>query len=288
MNLNAGALSNGQLGALSHVLRYLGQQSRAWSSRTALLGACSAATGAPELFVEAALTWLALFGALIEDEDGLRVRDPAGRWLALSLAGLAGLEQPVIGKWDRRTHAAQVDGQPDAAMWLRWFEQRRILASEAAGHTPEPLRMQGAAMLLIRHPDDPRLLLCQFDRPAGQWQLIGGKIEPDESPAQAALRELNEELGISQARPYAPGIDVAFLPAHPDDGPFTLDEPSLTYGVLTRYTLYVFHTRLTQQPELGSEDRWLPIDALLRGETADGERTGNPRLMNWLREQHQI
>jgi len=30
----------------------------------------------------------------------------------------------------------------------------------------------------------------------GQWQTIGGAIEPDESPEQAALREAVEEAGI--------------------------------------------------------------------------------------------
>ena len=32
---------------------------------------------------------------------------------------------------------------------------------------------------------------------AGQWALPGGRIDPDESPEQAALRELREELGFT-------------------------------------------------------------------------------------------
>ena len=46
---------------------------------------------------------------------------------------------------------------------------------------------------------DGRVLLAQ--RPpgrsmAGLWEFPGGKIEPDESPEVALIRELNEELGI--------------------------------------------------------------------------------------------
>ncbi len=46
---------------------------------------------------------------------------------------------------------------------------------------------------------DGRVLLAQ--RPegrsmAGLWEFPGGKVEPDETPEAALVRELNEELGI--------------------------------------------------------------------------------------------
>jgi 8-oxo-dGTP diphosphatase len=46
---------------------------------------------------------------------------------------------------------------------------------------------------------DGRVLLAQ--RPegkslAGLWEFPGGKVEPDESPESALIRELHEELGI--------------------------------------------------------------------------------------------
>ena len=53
-----------------------------------------------------------------------------------------------------------------------------------------------AAALIDR---DGRVLLSQ--RPegksmAGLWEFPGGKVEPDETPEAALVRELNEELGI--------------------------------------------------------------------------------------------
>lgn len=46
----------------------------------------------------------------------------------------------------------------------------------------------GGRVLIARRPQGKAL--------AGSWEFPGGKLEPGESPEQAAVRELREELGV--------------------------------------------------------------------------------------------
>jgi 8-oxo-dGTP diphosphatase len=55
----------------------------------------------------------------------------------------------------------------------------------------------------IVHAPDGRVLLAQRTKrqiAAGFWELPGGKVDPGETPAQAAARELEEEIGIAPHR----------------------------------------------------------------------------------------
>ena len=84
--------------------------------------------------------------------------------------------------------------------------------------------------------DGPRLLMTQ--RPPGgalglQWEFPGGKIEADETPEQAIVREVREELGVdatpherleSVSHDYAHGlrVEIVFVRCTLDSFRFTL------------------------------------------------------------------
>ncbi len=73
----------------------------------------------------------------------------------------------------------------------------------ALSETHEPKSLKNvfvAAVILVDH--DGRILLAQ--RPegkalAGMWEFPGGKIEANETPEEALVRELKEEIDITTA-----------------------------------------------------------------------------------------
>jgi 8-oxo-dGTP pyrophosphatase MutT (NUDIX family) len=62
---------------------------------------------------------------------------------------------------------------------------------ERVGHE---LLLLPSVAVLVCDPDD-RLLMVQ-EAQTGLWQTVGGAIEPDEAPEDAAIREAEEEAGI--------------------------------------------------------------------------------------------
>ncbi|MDX2378541.1 MAG: NUDIX domain-containing protein [Acidimicrobiia bacterium] len=52
------------------------------------------------------------------------------------------------------------------------------------------------AVSVLIWDDDGNLLLMR-EAQTGRWQTVGGMIDPDESPSDAALREAEEETGLT-------------------------------------------------------------------------------------------
>lgn len=64
---------------------------------------------------------------------------------------------------------------------------------------PEKPPKRPVSVLVLLHDDQGRVLLLERADRAGFWQSVTGSLEEDETPVQAAVRELAEETGIMAA-----------------------------------------------------------------------------------------
>jgi 8-oxo-dGTP pyrophosphatase MutT (NUDIX family) len=88
-------------------------------------------------------------------------------------------------------------------------------------------RVRAAAGVILR--DQTRRVLVVHPTYKDVWEIPGGTVEPDESPADACAREVREELGLSV--PIGALLCVDWVPASPPwDGGlmFVFDGGTLT------------------------------------------------------------
>ena len=114
------------------------------------------------------------------------------------------------------------------------------------------------------------------DRPgdyhAGLWNGLGGKLELDESPLDAAVRELEEESGLSLSRERFRPLGVLsfpnFKPHKNEDWWVTVFEAEVSRAE-------------RQRPVSGPEGslHWVPIDQVESLPTWPGDREFLPRVI---------
>ncbi len=124
---------------------------------------------------------------------------------------------------------------------LRQLVGHELLVLPSAGVIPRDL--------------DGRILLVKLID-TGQWAIIGGAVEPDESPQQAAVREAQEEAGVHVA--LGPLLGVVGGPE------FRITYPN---GDQTSYVSTVFDaTVIDGSPRPDGDEtsavRWWPRDRL--------------------------
>ncbi|MEZ4230054.1 MAG: CoA pyrophosphatase [Polyangiaceae bacterium] len=84
-----------------------------------------------------------------------------------------------------------------------WLEpiRRRLAEFERQSIAKANLRPAAVAFTLVDEREGPAFILTQrsrtLSRHAGQFALPGGRLDPGETPVVAALRELEEEIGLA-------------------------------------------------------------------------------------------
>lgn len=106
------------------------------------------------------------------------------------------------------------------------------------------MRQAAVVLCVVEHGGAPCLILIKRayrGRNAGQWGLPGGKLESGETPEQAALRELGEELGLRVASsdvlgrlddfPASSGFAITPIVAAVDDPGVLAPSPEEVFSV---------------------------------------------------------
>ncbi len=140
---------------------------------------------------------------------------------------------------------------------LAWIASGRPIYRTAKPATP-PEHLVAYCVLV-----DPqrRSVLLVDHRDAGEWLATGGHVDVDEDPAEAAKRELHEELVVSS--PFLPGLE---------DIPLLVTR-AVTAGISAGHTdvglWYAFegseNEELQPDPREFTDIRWWPIEQVRRG-----------------------
>lgn len=106
--------------------------------------------------------------------------------------------------------------------------------------------LEVVAAVFVRNGDVLACRRAPGKSAAGKWEFPGGKVDDDETPEAALVREIQEELGISTA------VDALI-----DRSATTVGDTSIDLACYL-VTCADFPTQSTDHDEL----RWVPLDSL--------------------------
>lgn len=131
-------------------------------------------------------------------------------------------------------------------------------------------------MLVIIHTAQLECLLLERVEPAGFWQSVTGALRPEESPVDAAEREVREETGIEPDALRDAGITRRFpiLPAWR-----SRYAPGVEENIETLWYLELPEASpISLNPAEHRDYRWLPIDDAIATVSSWTNREGLERL----------
>src|SRR4051794_28538038 len=147
-------------------------------------------------------------------------------------------------------------------------------------------RPRVAAGVLV-HDEQNRVLMVRPTYKDG-WDIPGGYVEPDESPAQAAEREVAEELGLRRTPGRLLVVDWAPHPAEGDKLLFVFDGGTLTPAEVDALQLGADEIAEARYWSPDALDKLAParlanrlrlaLSALAAGNTLYAERGGAPLM----------
>lgn len=143
-----------------------------------------------------------------------------------------------------------------------------------AGSPERPRRPE--SVLIVIYTAAGEFLLIERLKPAGFWQSVTGSLEWDETPAQAAPREVLEETGIASGEL----TDLNFSQTYeiwPSFG--RVYAPGITHNVEHAFALKLQHrVPVTLSPREHAQYRWLDAHAALATVSSRTNRTIIERL----------
>src|SRR5262249_23903213 len=187
--------------------------------------------GVPEVLVRSVLIVLQPFGLLRETNGIISRRSEVERAALRSIARMIRANTVLITDWTglvaETTRAEDVLLRGSRFLWT--IERRRLARDDKDPTSEEKI---SRVVIKAETGDHSPYFLMFFGKHRQRFQLVGGKVESNEGPLDAAKREIDEEV-----RPAAPQLEYQ-LSGPSEDLDFLYQ--STRTGAFTKFHVYHF------------------------------------------------